>query len=177
MKEVFISQLIKSNANTNSRNLLFNLALSNTDLITHLINFSFDISQKEHYEGIWIIEMIAEKEAHLLYPFIDKVCNESENIINKLATRGLSRTLLFISTHLDLNENKEKEIIEKCLDWLISDERVACKIYAIRTLFYYSKKQNWLKAELTTILETDYNKHTSAYKAVAREILTKLKKS
>lgn len=177
MENQFISQLIKSNAGTNSRNSLFDLTIENHKLLPFLIDFGFDISQKEHHKGIWIIEMIAEKETHLLYPFLDTICNQSKIITNKSATRGLSRTLLFVSTHLDLTENQEEKIIEKCLDWLISDERVACKAYAIRTLFNFSKKQTWLKEELKTILESDYNKHSAAYKAVAREILLKLKKS
>ena len=177
MENQFITQLIKSNASTNSRNYLFELVTKNNELLPYLINFGFDISQKEHHKGIWIMERIAEKKAHILYPFLDIICNQCKNITNKSATRGLSRTFLFISTHLELNENQEEKIIEKCLDWLISEERVACKAYAIRALFYFSKKQTWLKEELTTILESDYNKHTAAYKAVAREILMKLKKS
>lgn len=174
MENQFITQLIKSNAGTNSRNSLFDFVTKNHELLPYLINFAFDTNQKEHYKGIWIIEMIAEKETPVLFPFLDTICNQSIIITNKSATRGLSRTLLFVSYHLDLNENQEEKIIEKCLDWLISDERVACKAYAIRTLFYYSKKQIWLKEELKTILESDYNKHSSAYKAVAREILKKL---
>ncbi len=175
MENQFISQLIKSNASTNSRNFLYDLSAKNTNLLPALINFSFDISQKEHQKGIWIIEMIAEKKPYLLVPFLEKICNTSKNIKNLSATRGVSRILFFISTYLDLNKNQEEKIIETCLDWLISDERVACKMYAIRTLFHYSKKQSWLKEELTTILETDYNKHTAGYKAIAIEILTKLK--
>ena len=75
-----------------------------------------------------------------------------------------------------LSEKQIESIAEKCLDWIIDEnEKVASKAYGIRTLFELGKILDWIYPELKPILADDYMKHTAAYKAVAREILKKIK--
>ena len=80
------------------------------------------------------------------------------------------------SNEIVLSEKQIQLIVEKCFDWIIDEnEKVASKAYAIRTLFEFGKIQDWIYPELKRILSDDYIKHTYAYKAVAKEILKKIK--
>ena len=83
---------------------------------------------------------------------------------------------MFLSKSSILTKLKEEQIIESCLDWLINDSvKVATKAYSIRALHKLGKKNDWIDPELRRILTDDYYKHSYAYKAVAREILKKIK--
>ncbi len=69
-----------------------------------------------------------------------------------------------------------EKITEACLDWMIRDEKVAVKAYSMRCLFLLGTKYDWVHPELKLILEKDFENHTAAYKARARDILKRLKK-
>jgi hypothetical protein len=47
--------------------------------------------------------------------------------------------------------------------------------YAMRTLYLLGNHYNWILPELKTIITKDYPNHSSAYKAVAKEVLKKIK--
>jgi hypothetical protein len=80
---------------------------------------------------------------------------------------------MFLS-HLTLTTKQEQQITESCFDWLISENRKVATKASIRALYELGKKYDWL-SELQRILTDDYHKHSAAYKAVAREILKKIK--
>ena len=44
------------------------------------------------------------------------------------------------SNGITLTQLQETQIIEMCFDWLIRDEKVATKVYAIKALFVLRKK-------------------------------------
>jgi hypothetical protein len=83
---------------------------------------------------------------------------------------------MFLAQHMVLTKNQEQKIIESCFDWLILENvKVATKAYSIRALFELGKKNDWVYPELKRILTDDYVKYSAAYKAVAREIVKKIK--
>jgi hypothetical protein len=81
----------------------------------------------------------------------------------------------FKETEIQLTDSHIQKITETCFDWLINDTKVASKCYSIRTLYLLGKHSGWIHSELKVILEKDYPGHSAAYKAVAREILKKIK--
>lgn len=174
MKTPFISEIISSNASLKSRNQFYTLVINNDNFFLELLHFAFETNTKGHHKAIWILEMIAEQQPHLFFNHLDFICNHCHLIVHESGTRALARTLHFITKFLTLSENQEKIIKEKCLDWLISNERVACKMHAIYTLYILSKKDIELRENLKVILTEDFHKHTAAYKAVARDILKRL---
>ena len=94
-----------------------------------------------------------------------------------LQSFAVSKICFFLSKSktIKLTEKQEIKIIETCLDWLIQEEKVAAKVYSMRTLYQLSKKHPWVNKELKTILSQDFFKHSAAYRAAAKEILKKLK--
>mgnify|MGYP003447712213 CR=1 FL=1 len=74
-----------------------------------------------------------------------------------------------------LPEKNLEEILESSFDWLINNTKVASKAYSMRTLYILGKHYDWIYPELKTILNKDFPNHSAAYKAVAKEVLKKIK--
>lgn len=74
-----------------------------------------------------------------------------------------------------LSEKNLEEILESSFDWLINNTKVASKAYSMRTLYILGKHYDWIYPELKTILNKDFPNHSAAYKAVAKEVLKKIK--
>jgi hypothetical protein len=176
MKENFYHQIEKSTASTNCRTNLKKLVLDNPNLIADLVKMAINVSDKNHHKAVWIIEMIAETDALLLQPFIEDLIESFSKCKHESAIRGMSRVAYFIGTSKTIipSENEHKKIVETCLDWLISDVKVAPKVYAMYTLSFYSYKNGWLKEELKNIIEKDFATQSAGYKAAAREVLKKI---
>lgn len=174
---IFFKRIDNSNASTNCRNDLRDFVIENPTHLPELCSIALNTNYKNHYKGVWILEMIAEKQIELLSPHIDAICATFPMIKNDSAIRGMSRVAYFLGTSskITLTESQEEKIIEICLDWLIRDERVAPKVYAMKALQCLSQKHHWIKDELYTIIEKDYANQSAGYKAAAREVLKKMK--
>jgi hypothetical protein len=177
MENDFFKRIDNSNASTNCRTALRDYVLENPEYLNELCSIALNTNYRNHYKGVWILEMIAEKHTDLLSNYTSAICDTFSNIKNNSAIRGMSRVAYFlgISTKIELTENEEEKIIEICLDWLIRDERVAPKAFAMKTLSHFGKKYQWINNELNSIIEKDYANQSAGYKATAREVLKKIK--
>jgi hypothetical protein len=166
-----------SNAGTECRNAILKSVFENLENLPALIEFGVNINYKNHFKAVWIIEMIAETKTALLIPHIDILCHSLSKFKNHSAIRGMSRTVLFISTSsaITLTGNQEEKIIETCLDWLIGNARIAPKVYAMNTLYEFGKKYDWINDDLKNILKKDYSNQSAGYRTSAKEILKKIK--
>lgn len=178
MKSSFYIELENSNAHRKSRDTICALAIGNSNNLAELFELAFDTSNKNHFKACWALELVLEKDIKFIIPYLNPFIDAISFYKNDSAKRSVSKICLFLSNSKSVNLSKKQEqlVIETCLDWLIQNEKVATKGYAIRALFNFSKKQSWLKEELKIILVQDYHFHSAAYKAVAREILKKLNK-
>lgn len=177
MNNTLYLRLEKSNASTENRNGLRDFILKNPSQLSDLIAFGTDLSNKNHHKAVWIIEMIAESKTEILLPYIDSICETLSKYKHESAIRGMSRTAYFLGTSekITLTESQQEKLIEICLDWLIRDERVAPKVYAMKTLYHFGKKQDWITETLKEIIDRDYANQSAGYKAAAREVLGKIK--
>ncbi|HSD14837.1 MAG TPA: hypothetical protein VLB74_09340 [Flavobacterium sp.] len=177
MKEILFSRLEKSNASTECRNGLRDFIFDHPEQLKDLIAFGTDLYNKNHHKAVWIMEMIAEVKTEMLLPHINTICETISGYKHDSAIRGMSRVAYFLGTskNITLTEFQKEKLIEICLDWLIRDERVACKAYAMKTLVHFGKKEPWINEELREIIDRDYAQQSAGYKAVAREVLGKIK--
>jgi hypothetical protein len=148
-----------------------------------LMAFSFTISNPESYKGCWVLEFVAYEKLDWFADYLDFFCQNLKKLTNESAIRPLAKiTQLLLLSHYSksesvilLTENQLQNCIEINFDWLITETKVATKAYAMRNLYILGKQFHWIHPELKIILEKDYNNHSAAYKAVARELLKKLK--
>lgn len=176
MNADFYNKIAKSNASTNCRNNLKKLVLNDFDLLVDLIQITISTSDKNHFKGVWITEMIAETHTALLTDFTSDLIENFCKCKHQSAVRGMSRVAYFLGTSnkITLTESEEEKVIETCLDWLIGDAKVAPKAYAMYTLCHFAKKHDWIKEELQNIIEKDFALQSAGYKAAAKEVLKKI---
>lgn len=177
MNLAFYNQIVNSTIKKNCRIELKNLVLANPILLYDLIHIATNISNTNHYKAVWIIELIAETNAELLTNFTLQIINICPKYKHPSAVRGMARTIYFLATcdAVCFSESQKQKIIEYCLDGLISNVKVAPKVYNMYSLSYYAKEYNWINDDLQTIINKDYAVQSSAFKAAARKVLKKIK--
>lgn len=177
MNEAFYQLVEKSTAHRLNREFIRDYVIQNPDKLQFLMEIGLNENDKIHFKACWSLELIFELKLELLLPFLDDFIAKIPFYRNDSAIRPVSKICLFLSKSktVKLTENQETKIIETCLDWLIQDEKVAAKVYSMRTLYNLGKKHPWINDELKIILSQDYPSHSAAYKAAAKDILRKLK--
>ena len=177
MNKAFYQLVEKSTAHRLNREFIRDYVIQNPEKLKFLIEIAQNENDKIHVKACWSLELIFELKLELLTPFLDVFIAKMRFYKNDSAIRPVSKICMFLSKSetIKLTENQKTKIIETCLDWLIQNEKVAAKAYSIKALYNFGKNQSWINEELKVILSQDYNKHTAAYKAVAKDILRKLK--
>ena len=104
---------------------------------------------------------------------LDSAVRPVAKVCEYLVSAYYSKTDNAIKTAL--NSKHIEKIVESCFDWMINDEKIAPKAYAMNTLFLLGQDIDWIHQELVLILERDYQMQSSGFKARARHILKKIK--
>lgn len=184
MNEIFYRKIEDSTAHRPIRDFISAEVIANSELFPHLLTVAFDVSDKNHHKACWILELVIEAKIDWLYDYLDRFTATLPLYSHDGAIRSISKICMFSAEHhiqktkkqaCFISEKQLQQITETCFDWLIDDRKVASKAYAIRTLFQIGKLYDWIYPELKFILTKDYPNHTAAYKAVAREVLKKIK--
>lgn len=185
MNSILKNNIENSTASRLSRVENAEYILDNTELFPEVMDLIFNTRNINNYKACWILELVLEQKLELVLPYLDRFCESLKKYTNHSAIRSISKINMFLAKYHVKNEKNgvvilsEKQIqiiAENCFDWIIDENgKVAAKAYAIRTLFELGKILDWIYPELEHILTGDYIKHTAAYKAVAREILKKIK--
>lgn len=166
-----------------SRNLVAQEILENHFLYNELVCICFSTSDKNHHRACWILEFVSYEELIWLQPHLDFFCSNLKILKDESSIRAIAKVVqLLVKSHYNKDENSillSEENLQDCIeasfDWLINDVKVATKAYSIRTLYLLGNHYDWIHPELKIILDKDYGYHSPAYKAVAREVLKKIK--
>jgi hypothetical protein len=157
--------------------------LENKHLFDELISLCFLPSNKNNHKACWILEFVCYEELNWLQSHLDFFCSNLKILKDESAIRPIAKVVqLLIKSHYKKDENSiflTEENLQNCIetsfDWLINDVKVATKAYSIRTLYILGNYYDWIHPELKIILDKDYSDHSAAYKAVAKEVLKKIK--
>ena len=155
--------------------------LNYPELFPDLIRLCFQISNKNSFRACWILEFVCYQRLEWLTADLDFFCSQIKNLKDESAIRPIAKIcqLLVFSHYKEnkafLSEKHLEEITESSFDWLINDTKVATKAYSIRTLYLLGLYSEWIHPELKIIITKDFPNHSAAYKAVAKEVLKKIK--
>ncbi|RZJ53744.1 MAG: hypothetical protein EOO44_07515 [Flavobacterium sp.] len=157
--------------------------LENKALFDELVSICFLPLHKNNHKACWILEFVCYEELNWLQSHLDFFCSNLKILKDESAIRPIAKVVqLLIKSHYKKDENSvllTEENLQNCIeasfDWLINDVKVATKAYSIRTLYILGNHYDWIHPELKVIIDKDYGDHSAAYKAVAKEVLKKMK--
>lgn len=162
-----------------------NLVIDNPKLISPLLEILFEVDDKISCRAAWVFEFMCGEKLEEIIPYLDRFTENISKVHLDSAVRPVAKVCEYlikfyyskndheIKSHL--SERHKEKIIEACFDWMINDEKIAPKAYAMNTLYLLGNEYDWIHPELAIILERDFQIQSSGYKARARHILKKIK--
>lgn len=182
--EAFIENLETLKAYRKDREILADWILTHPENFELLLKTCFQVNENVSYKAIWVLELVYIKKPQLLYPHLNLFMSQLPKVCKHQAVRPLAKicevllTLYYKNHHLPtrtfLIKSHREQLTEICFDWLISNQKVAVKAYAMQCLFLLGKEIDWVHPELKIILEKDFASEQPAFKARARHLLRKL---
>ncbi|MCF6295282.1 MAG: adenylosuccinate lyase [Flavobacteriaceae bacterium] len=164
-----------------------NLVIENPDLIPKLLKILFMVDDKISCRAAWVFEFMCGENLDAIIPYLDKFTEEAHSVHLDSAVRPVAKVCEYLAkAYYSKQDNRIKtalqtkhkeKIVEACFDWMINDEKIAPKAYAMNTLFLLGQDYDWVHPELVLILERDFQMQSSGFKARARYLLRKLKKN
>jgi len=155
--------------------------------LEELITISFNHKDKESYKAAWVLEFVALEDIQLLYPYLDVFANEFPNSIMHQSIRSFAHILELLmlqaykkkDTTLQncITPQQKEKWIACCFDWLLTQQKVACEVRAMLSLYYLGKDEDWVYPELKLLLTENIHKKSAAYKARAKYVLNQLNKA
>ena len=184
--EEFYEELSHVNASRENRLKYAKMVLKDMSLFPKLIDIMFRVDDKVSSRAAWVFEFVCAEYIYAIIPYLDTFTNNLKKVHFDSAVRPISKVCGFIAnTYYSKEPNTLKkvlkpqhieQIIEACFDWMINDEKVAAKAYAMDTLFLFGKDHDWIHPELTQILEQDFPTQSAGFKVRAKRVLKKINK-
>ena len=157
------------------------LILDDPSLIDKLLDILFMVDDTLSCRAGWVLEFVCKEKLLVMLPYIDKFTSKIHLVHLDSAVRPVAKICEYLAKKIKVQENSllefmfskqhKERIISVCFDYMINDEKVATKAYAMSTLYVLGKEFPWIHPELAVILERDFLSQSAAYKARARKIL------
>lgn len=175
------------NSSRESRTTSANMVLNNMILLPKLIDILLMVDDEVSCKAAWVLEFVCDENLDAIIPYLDEFTENISKVHLDSAVRPIAKICEFIAKDYYLEEDNsikkaltpiyQERIIEACFDWMITDQKVAVKAYAMNTLFLLGQDYDWVHPELALILERDFYSESAGFKARARHLLRKLKKN
>jgi hypothetical protein len=155
------------------------ILLENPQWIKQILPICFKTQHPKHYKACWIFEMIVTQNPNQMGLNWAYFCTNLKSLKYQSAIRPMAKaTMLALEFHYKSKKiftNEQLELlVDNAFEWLISDNKVAAKVYGMRSLYWLGKSMDWIYPELIVILNKEYPKQSPAYQAVTRQLLKKI---
>lgn len=174
------------NAKRVNRLRIAKLVIENKVLFPYLLELVFETDHKTSIKAAWVLEFVCAEKLSWLSRHLNYFTENIGKVKFDSAVRPLSKICEFIAKaytsennsviKIELKKNHIKKMIEVGFDWLIGNQKVAVKVYAMEMLFLFGKNIDWVHKELQLIIELNISKESAAYKARGKKILSLINK-
>lgn len=186
-KDQLYIELNNVNAKREKRLKCANFVINHPTLFKPLLEFTFLVDEDVSVKAAWILEFVCERQLQSLQPYLTYFTENISKVYKDSAVRPIAKICKFLvedscrnstpKNIAQLNDNHKKAITEACFNWLITQQKVAAKVYAMESLLLLGLDFRWVHDELLLIIEKDYHHESAAFKAKARHIMKALRKS
>lgn len=166
------------------RSYFANLILQNQELLPQLMKICHLVDDEISCKASWGLEYTCKNNLEAILPFLDSFITLLPKVHLDPAVRPVAKVCEYLILDYYKNKNPKirkylnatyrEKIVEACFEWLITDQKVAPKVYSMTSLYLLGTEFDWVHPELKIILENNYYKGSAAYKARSRMILKKL---
>ena len=163
------------------------LVINNTELLPLVLDIFFDVNDKISFRAGWLLEFIARENLDAILPCLDRITDEMHKVHLDSGVRPIAKVCEYLTeAYYSKYDNKTKsflktkhkeKIIELCFDYLITDQKIAPQAYAMNILYLLGQDYDWIHPELIQLLEKGYTTGSAGFKARARCIFDRLKKT
>jgi hypothetical protein len=183
-KAQLYEQLNAVDHSRNTRQFYADIIVNDHSLIAPLLDIVFDVDDHISCKAAWVLDYFCNQNLELLIPHLTTFTENISKVYRAAAVRPIARICEALikksyskkesNINKWLTKSHEEKIIEACFDWMITDQKVAPKAYAMQTLYILGYSYHWIHPELNIIIERDFSLHSAAFKARARHILKKI---
>ncbi len=184
MYSTLMSALKKVDATKHKRGVFAVQLLQHPEWVPVLLGITAEDKKPLSIKASWVLEYTAKIDLAYLYPYLDLFVVNLRNIHLDSSVRPMAKICELLleafyhrkqgSITPPLEESHLHQLCTICFDWLISDQKVAPKAYAMTCLWLLGKNINWVHPELRLLLEQQYPSGSAAFKARARQVLAKI---
>ncbi|GAA4817638.1 adenylosuccinate lyase [Litoribaculum gwangyangense] len=183
--EEFYEELSHVNASRESRLKYANKVLDDRSLFPSLLDILFMADDKVSCRAAWVFEFVCTQHIYHIIPHLELFTKNLKKIHFDSAVRPVAKVCqLIANTYCGkkpnpikklLTHQQQQRIVEAAFDWMISDQKVAAKVYTMETLYLFGTCNYWIHEELAQIIEQDFYNQSAGYKARAKHILKRIK--
>lgn len=184
MQTLLNQHLLNLKAYRKDRETLADWIIKHPENFEFLLKTCFQFDDDNSFKAAWVLELVCIKKPMLLYPHLELFITQVPKVYKHQAVRPLAKicevvlTLYYKNNHLPtrtfITKSHREQLTEICFDWLIGQQKVAVKAYAMQCLFLLGNEFDWIHQELKNLLEKDFPAEQPAFKARAKHILKKI---
>lgn len=163
-----------------------NIISAQPELIPELLVILFMVDDKMSCRAGWVLESVAKVHLEILIPYLHQFTGQLHQVHLDSAVRPAAKICEYLAIAYNsknpnriqevLTSTHQEKIIEVCFDWLLNDEKIAAKAYAMNTLNLLGKNVQWVHPELALILKRDLQMQSSGFKSRAKKIIQNIER-
>ncbi len=160
--------------------------LEHPESFPELLELSFNATGDISHKAAWVVEFIYREQLAYLYPHLNYFFENLPGATKDQIVRPMAHLCELLSRAyykkkdpqlIDLLSETHKIKMTECsFDWLIGDQKVACKVRAMTALYLLGTEFDWIHPELEQIIRQNIHNGSAGYKARGRHILENISK-
>ena len=160
--------------------------IDHPEYMKEMVVLSLDKDHQRTMQALWGLEFVCRYKLELLYPHLDAFFDYLPTETNHSRLRALSFIceLLAIACYKEkdpvlgdaFTPEQKKVMIECCFDWMITNQKVACKVRAMTALSHLGTEFPWILDELEPIIRDTMPTGSAGFKARGKHILKQIAK-
>ncbi|MEM1339259.1 MAG: adenylosuccinate lyase [Bacteroidota bacterium] len=158
---------------------------TNAKLIVPLLATVHEQDKQGMLNACWVFDHVLRQHPEIILLVLDPFLEG----LPKMQSESCMRTMAHACEHLteyyfkkkhplftaQVTSSQLEKIATVCFDWLISDHKVATKVFAMTSLFYLGEKFLWIRPELKLYLEQNIGSGSAGFQNRGAKLLVKLK--
>ena len=177
MKAIDYFSTTSHNLSTNSRTQAMNYILNENISANVFLEVIHKIDKKQQIVLYHALDMLSKDTTYLdtcLNLYLEKALNETHESIKRCVSRTILHQLLRNKNRF--HKEQKSKIINTMFDWIILPSAVATRVNAIHILYLLVNEEDWIKEQLTALIEQNLLLQEPSFLSRGRKILKLLLK-